>query len=308
MLKLNEQVLVESQTARSSLLTQTDVLDRVKKLTTLPGDMHVSLEMAASYFDVPKQTISSVVHDHRTEFEKCGMRVLSGEELNSLKESCYVGKRARSLTVLSRRALLLVGMFLRDSDVAKQVRTYLLDVESAENADSDSRTAILRWVAANTKVICDVVQDPRERVQYMERIYSFAGIPSPQVRGQVQPTRPQLAVSQQKPQRAERWYACHDIAERYGLYSINQKLHAHLVSAIIQTFGELIPEVDYKHVAVNTQAKADVISLAYSEQVAKRVGAEMERLNWPDLVVVNGTRYKVMYRNKRDTGLVATLA
>ncbi|WP_206922668.1 hypothetical protein [Alicyclobacillus suci] len=313
MLKLSEQVLVESPTARTSLLNQTDVLDRVKKLSTLPGDIYVSLEMAASYYEVSKQTIASLIHDHRGEFENSGLRVLQGEELNSLKEFSCIGKRARSLTVLPRRAVLLVGMFLRDSEVARQVRTYLLDKESVETTEPDTRTAILRWVAANTKVISDIVLDPRERIRFMERIYSFAGIPHVEERSTRQSSTiqsPVLAIVEKTQQRLGRWYACHDIAERYGLYSINHRLHIQLVSAIIQTFGELQSEVDVKPVLVTTNSskKAEVISFMYSERIAKRVGKEMERLNWPDLVSIKGTRFKVMYRNKPDNGRVATLA
>ncbi|MGW2746044.1 hypothetical protein [Streptomyces sp. NPDC001450] len=35
----------------------------------------------------------------------------------------------RSLTIYARRAVLNIAMLLRDSDVARQVRTYLLDME-----------------------------------------------------------------------------------------------------------------------------------------------------------------------------------
>ncbi|MEU6222327.1 restriction endonuclease [Streptomyces sp. NPDC047042] len=46
----------------------------------------------------------------------------------SLSLGCYPQAR-RSLTVYSRRAVLNVAMLLRDSDIARQVRTYLLDME-----------------------------------------------------------------------------------------------------------------------------------------------------------------------------------
>jgi hypothetical protein len=46
------------------------------------------------------------------------------------------------LTILSRRTVLNTAMLLRDSDVARRVRTYLLDIEDAARSASsvDRRT------------------------------------------------------------------------------------------------------------------------------------------------------------------------
>jgi hypothetical protein len=69
------------------------------------------------------------VVDHRTELEASGYQVLTGSELSSFKELSGIQSRTRSLALFSRRAVLNVAMLLRDSEVARQVRTYLLDME-----------------------------------------------------------------------------------------------------------------------------------------------------------------------------------
>ncbi|MEV6051520.1 restriction endonuclease [Streptomyces sp. NPDC052107] len=126
---INESALLESKTLRSSVLNRTDVLDRVKALSLLPDGMHVTTAMVAAYFNVGLKAIESVVVDHREELEASGYRVLAGTELTSFKEVCGIRSRSRSLALYPRRAVLNVAMLLRDSEVARQVRVYLLDME-----------------------------------------------------------------------------------------------------------------------------------------------------------------------------------
>ncbi|WP_345661438.1 restriction endonuclease [Streptomyces venetus] len=121
--------LLESQTLRRGVLDRTDVLDRVKTLALLPDGMHVTTAMVAAYFEVGLEAIKSLVKDHRTELEANGYRLLTGEELRSFKNLSGIQSRTRSLALFSRRAVLNVAMLLRDSEVARQVRVYLLDME-----------------------------------------------------------------------------------------------------------------------------------------------------------------------------------
>ncbi|MGW3493233.1 restriction endonuclease [Streptomyces sp. NPDC001020] len=132
---INEAALLESKALRTTVLDRTDVLDRVKALSLLPDGMHVTTAMVATYFGVTVETIRQLVKRHREELEVNGLVVLRGADLRkfesdnmSLSLGSYPQSR-RSLTVYSRRAVLNIAMLLRDSDVARQVRTYLLDME-----------------------------------------------------------------------------------------------------------------------------------------------------------------------------------
>ncbi|MFE9920609.1 restriction endonuclease [Streptomyces sp. NPDC005774] len=126
---LKESVLLESQTLRSGVLERTDVLDRVKALSLLPDGMHVTTAMVATYFEVTVKTLESVVEDHRNELRANGYHVLTGTRLTLFKRASGIQSRSRSLALYSRRAVLNVAMLLRDSEVARQVRVYLLDME-----------------------------------------------------------------------------------------------------------------------------------------------------------------------------------
>ncbi|MCC8334952.1 restriction endonuclease [Streptomyces sp. R1] len=126
---ISETALLESPALRSSVLDRTDVLDRVKALSLLPDGMHVTTAMVATYFEVSRKAIESLVFDHRDELTVSGYRVLTGTELTSFKEVSGILSRSRSLALYPRRAVLNVAMLLRDSEIARQVRVYLLNME-----------------------------------------------------------------------------------------------------------------------------------------------------------------------------------
>lgn len=127
----NELVLTESRTARQQYGTRIDVLEKVRVIPLLPDDLHITTEAVAAYFDVSIETIKSLVKINRSEVEGNGYRVLEGSELRSFKDLCSIGSQARSLALFDRRTLLNVAMLLRDSEVARAVRRYLLDSEQA---------------------------------------------------------------------------------------------------------------------------------------------------------------------------------
>jgi hypothetical protein len=128
---IQELALTESRSLREQYADRTDVLDKVKALRMLPDDMHVTTEMVAEYYEVPVKTIESVSRNNLAEVQSNGRRVLRGADLREFVTS--IGEVtfpvARHLAIFSRRAVLNVGQLLRDSEVAQQVRTYLLDAE-----------------------------------------------------------------------------------------------------------------------------------------------------------------------------------
>jgi len=126
---INETVLLESKSLRASVAERTEVLDRVKVLSLLPDGVHVTTAMVAEYFGVGLEVVRAVIHDHRAELESNGYHVLTGSRLSYFKQLSGIQTRARSLALFPRRAVLNVAMLLRDSETARQVRVYLLDME-----------------------------------------------------------------------------------------------------------------------------------------------------------------------------------
>ncbi|MFF3288549.1 hypothetical protein [Streptomyces sp. NPDC003023] len=134
----SEVALVESRAMRVAHAGQVEALDKVKALTLLPDSIHVSTEGVARYFEVSTEVIKKLTQRHREELTQSGMRILRGSDLgeyqrDNMSLSSEAGgsypQRRSSLTLFSRRTVLNVAMLLRDSDIARRVRTYLLDAE-----------------------------------------------------------------------------------------------------------------------------------------------------------------------------------
>lgn len=129
----NELVLIESRTMRDRNVYRDDVLDKVKAISLIGSQFEATTEMAAEYYSVSPDTIRTIVKRHREEFNEYEeMRVLKGKTLSEFKaevqgELLYKG--VNSLALINRRGILRLGMLLTESDVAKSVRNYLLNVE-----------------------------------------------------------------------------------------------------------------------------------------------------------------------------------
>lgn len=137
-MSLNEIALTESPSLRAQFADRDEVLDKVKALQLLPGDAHATTELVATYYEVDRKTLEKLVERNVTELTANGYRVIQGPELTDLKSVSSVSSRARSLALFPRRAILCVGLLLRDSEIAKRVRSVLLDLEEA-SADKAPR-------------------------------------------------------------------------------------------------------------------------------------------------------------------------
>lgn len=155
---ITESDLLESRDVRNVRLDRVNILDKVGSLAVLPDDVHATTEAVASFYGVPENTIKTIVRDHRRELEESGYRVVRGDELRQLRTEFgnqTLSARSKSLALFTRRAVLNVGMLLRDSEVAKQVRAYLLEVEQLAPPDL-KKTAYQRLIE---KVQCREFRD-----------------------------------------------------------------------------------------------------------------------------------------------------
>jgi phage antirepressor YoqD-like protein len=114
---------------RDRLADRTDVLDKVGILRTLPDDMHVTTDMVAEFYEVPLDTIKTAVKRNRDELNADGLNVVDRDEFG-LRFNLNPG-RISAFMLYPRRAVLRIGMLLRDSTVARRVRDHLLDVEAS---------------------------------------------------------------------------------------------------------------------------------------------------------------------------------
>lgn len=135
---MNQEILLDNRVEREKLMGRLDVLGKVKELILLPYEETMTREMVADYYGVGIEAIGSLIKDNRDEIDTDGYKVLTGDELKSFKNLCQFQSRTRNIAIFPRRAILRVGMLLRDSVVAKEIRNRLLDM--SENGEIINKT------------------------------------------------------------------------------------------------------------------------------------------------------------------------
>ena len=132
---ITDSVLVESKSARENQLAQigeeqaTEVLNKIKALyfALWSGANTIVTEQVAQFYEVPEHNLRRLLKSHREEFVSDGVKALRGKALSDARDLWSLPSRTSQVTVWSPRAVLRAGMLMRDSIVAKEVRTSLLN-------------------------------------------------------------------------------------------------------------------------------------------------------------------------------------
>ncbi|HDR7326275.1 hypothetical protein JDS97_26545 [Bacillus cereus group sp. N18] len=137
--------VIDNKVERDNLVNRVEVLEKVKNLLLLPELEMATTQQVAKFYEVDHNTLKWTIHNNRGELESDGMKHMKYGEikelvklpltLNSMKE-LGIGKVGSN--IFPKRAILRVGMLLRDSEVAKEVRTQLLNIE--ENTTVEVKT------------------------------------------------------------------------------------------------------------------------------------------------------------------------
>lgn len=160
-IRYNEETLVESREVREKYMERLDVLDKVKQLFLIPGMECLTATQVADFYEVDAETIKKVRQRNSDEFAEDGVHkepITSFRDFNrdivsrsntdvvitplrgcikfAYKNTTVVVPNT-GITVYPKRAVLRMGMLLRDSKVAKEVRTQLLN--TFEKATVDQR-------------------------------------------------------------------------------------------------------------------------------------------------------------------------
>lgn len=127
---------------RDKYIARIDILEKVKELNTLAGTEYMTTNQVAEFYEVKIGAIRRLYARNISEFENDGITRKTGGEIfekfardnlsRTKKKRGYVligdQKLANSQNNLfSKRAVLRIGMLLRDSEVAKEIRTLLLN-------------------------------------------------------------------------------------------------------------------------------------------------------------------------------------
>ena len=183
---MKENELLENKTEREKLIDKIEVLDKVKKLILLPFGDFMTIKQLADYYEVGLETINSLVKDNREELESNGMKLYKGNELcksdvmsfkdftkNRANYKFYDGNGnelsvgGKGIQLFIRRAILNVGMLLRDSEVAKQIRYELLNMSENKQTINEETTKIDKEKLLMLDIMC--AKDDMEQMLAMNK-------------------------------------------------------------------------------------------------------------------------------------------
>ncbi|PGS91872.1 hypothetical protein [Bacillus cereus] len=124
---------------RQEYIHRIDVLNKVGQLLLLEGLQIATTKQVAQFYKVSPEAIRQVINRHGDELQSDGMYL---EKYSEIKDKVTLhrvtllenGVSYRGTNVFPKRAILRIGMLLRDSEIAKQVRTQLLNIEEATEA------------------------------------------------------------------------------------------------------------------------------------------------------------------------------
>ena len=146
---MKETQFIDDRHLRDKNVSRFNVLEKVKDLLLISGTDYAVLSQVADYYEVGLEAIASLVKDNREELLEDGLINATGVETKEILgkfSKDFANQRGyftcdgikfnhRNNLLFTRRSILRVGMLLRDSVIAKEVRTQLLNIEEKTSDD-----------------------------------------------------------------------------------------------------------------------------------------------------------------------------
>ncbi|MEX6293023.1 hypothetical protein AB6F27_13100 [Staphylococcus saprophyticus] len=132
--------LTNSQVHRKNILNNNLAIQELKnkfKITGIEhnGTMYFTNSQIADFFKVDLRTIERVIENNKEELHSNDFDVLKGQALTSFKKSITnsatdinVGPKTTNLSISTFRTLLNFAMLLTSSEIAKQMRSVMIDI------------------------------------------------------------------------------------------------------------------------------------------------------------------------------------
>lgn len=185
---MNETELIEKKDLRNEFINRIEVLEKVKQLLLLPDINLATTQQVADFYEVDVENIKWHIRNNRDELNSDGFVVYKSQnfrkEFDSLLKinNCSGGfnieflngetikSSNKGLSLFTRRAILRIGMLLRDSEIAKEVRSQLLNIEEKITASQKTKS-----INEEQELILNIVyaKDDIERANATGKLLSF---------------------------------------------------------------------------------------------------------------------------------------
>lgn len=157
------------------------ILENVKDILTIANTDLITVQMGADYYKVGLEAINSLIKNNRDELIENGLKIykkkdflkvleghlrnnkqMNGKSILTFNDGYELIFPNRGMYLMTKRTLLNIGMLLRDSEIAKELRKRILDiVHDAENGNGNIDT-----------ISNEIDEETRLKVDYVDAMMS----------------------------------------------------------------------------------------------------------------------------------------
>lgn len=170
--------MVDNKEERQKYIDRVDVLEKVKKLFLIPQLDMMTIQQVANFYEVELKAVQMCVIRNSEEIYSDGVVMKKPQDFAKIAKStscllCEVSKTANSTTYqiadnvtivipnrgircFSKRAVLRIGMLLRDSKIAQEVRTQLLNI--VEHTETENPKALTAEIDNEQELLMEVAR------------------------------------------------------------------------------------------------------------------------------------------------------
>ena len=189
--------ILEKEELRQEILNNNrslNIMNEYKTITTINNMEYETLDRVAEYFEVDYNCIKMLVINHRDELIKNGLLILKGKETKEFlasKNNCSTNYRGyfivdnrkfanKSNTLVNKRCFLNMAMLLRDSRVAQDIRSKILDIVLNGNSNNEvitiDNTELFNKIEEQNKIINEltkIVKDLSNKIDDLNKKSKF---------------------------------------------------------------------------------------------------------------------------------------
>lgn len=188
--KVTEETMLDDKQAREKYISRVEVLDKVKKLLLIPEMECMTIRQVADYYEVDIDTLKKCYRRNSLEIEADGVTTKTpanfkeifkptkcrlkndkeifkgtscpfkdleqkhGKLIAQIDDNTRLEIPNRGVKCFSKRAILRIGMLLRDSKVAQEVRTQLLNI--VENTAKEKPELLTAEITNEQKLLLNI--------------------------------------------------------------------------------------------------------------------------------------------------------
>lgn len=170
--------ILEKEELRQEILNNSrslNIMNKYKTITTISNTEYETLDRVAKYFEVDYDCIRMTVKRHKEELIKNGLLILSPKDTRSFLPDILSVKTFRGgfevdnrkfnnrhNYLVNKRCFLNIAMLLRDSKIAQEIRSKMLDIILNGNSNNEisiiNNTELLDKIEEQNKTINELLK------------------------------------------------------------------------------------------------------------------------------------------------------